>query len=176
MRLPWRRNPVPDEVRGAVQLLPGEQVVAADRADEGYVVVSDRALHLLLPSDPHSPADGLQDVRIGWELVDRASWNPPALELQLRRSAASAPQQLVVELDHRSDLPAVVRDRVTASIVVNERIELERSWVRVVARRIFDTGELTWRLLPGPGADMADPTVGAAVEGRLEELRSQWEM
>lgn len=176
MRLPWRKNPVPDEVRSAVQLRPGELVVAAERTEDGFVVVSDRAMHLLIRAESDPAAGGLEDVRIGWDLVDRASWNPPVLELELRRTAESAPQPFVLELDHRSDLPAVVRDRVTASIVVNERIEMEHSWVRVVARRIFDTGELQWRLLPGPGVDTGDPRIVAAIDGRLEELRSQWEV
>ena len=130
------------------------------------------ALHLLLTVSD----EDRQDLRIGWDLVDNVTWSPPALALELRRDRDSAPEQLVLEIDQRSNLPAVVRNRVMDSIVVNDKIEYGRSWIRIIARKIFETGELEWRVVPGPGLDPASPDVADAIDTQLRQARLQWEM
>ncbi len=176
MRLPWQREKVPAQIREALELAPGERVVAAAQTeDDGYAVASDRALHLVLPADP--VADGqMTVVRIRWDLIDNASWSPPALMVELRRFVDAPPERVVLELDRRSEVPAVVRDRVTASIVVNNKVDLGRSWIRVMARRNYDSEVLEWRLQHGPGIDPADPATQALIAEQLDQIRSQWEV
>ena len=88
----------------------------------------------------------------------------------------AAPEQLALDMDQRADLPAVVRNRVTDSIVVNDKIEYGRSWIRIIARKIFETQEVEWRVVPGPGLDASAPDVADAIELHLHQARSQWEM
>ena len=173
MRLPWSRPALPDDVKTAVNLNRGELVRAAvGIQDDGYAVATDQALHLLLSEGDSE----WQDHRIRWDLIDNVTWSPPALALELRRDTDASAERVVLEFDHRSDLPAVVRNRVTDSIVVNNQIDVGRSWVRVVARRVFETGEMQWRVVPGPGIDPTQPEVAAAIEEALREAREQWQM
>ena len=173
MRLPWSRPPLPDDVKTAVQLQRGEIVRAAvEVQDGGYAVATDQALHLLLPQEDEQ----WRDHRVRWDLIDNVNWSPPALALDMRRDTESAAETIVLEFDHRSDMPAVVRNRVTDSIVVNNQIDVGRSWVRVVARRVFETGDMDWRVVPGPGVDPQKPEVAAAIETALRDARSQWQM
>ena len=173
MRLPWTREKIPDHIRESVEFAPGEIVRAAGHVqDAGYAVATDMALHLLLTVSD----EDRQDLRIGWDLVDNVTWSPPALALELRRDRDSASEQLVLEIDQRSNLPAVVRNRVMDSIVVNDKIEYGRSWIRIIARKIFETGELEWRVVPGPGLDPASPDVADAIDTQLRQARLQWEM
>ena len=173
MRLPWSREKIPEYIRDAVDLTLGERVRAAvEIQDGGYAVATDMALHLLLAV----PEADRQDLRIRWDLIDNVTWSPPTLVLELRRDRDAAPEQLALDMDQRADLPAVVRNRVTDSIVVNDKIEYGRSWIRIIARKIFETQEVEWRVVPGPGLDASAPDVADAIELHLHQARSQWEM
>jgi hypothetical protein len=175
MRLPFQRAKVPVDVRSLLDLHPGERVLAADRDESGgYLVTTDRAVHVLPAAEPGGPP--VEAVRLRWDLVDLATWNPPLLMLEVRRGADDPVQRLVIALEPRSGLPAVVRDRVTGSIVVNERHEAGSGWFRILARRNSDSGALEWRVQPGPGVNPRDPAVASAIESQLQRIRGQWEV
>jgi len=175
MRLPFRREKVPADVRSSLDLRPGERVIAADLDESGaHLIATDRALHLVPAVDAdQAPAPA---IRLRWDLVDLATWNPPVLLLEVRPSADDPVERLVVALEARSGLPAVVRDRVTGSIVVNERHEAGTGWFRILARRNYDSGSLEWRVQPGPGLDPRDPVVAASITSHLQRIRGQWEV
>lgn len=165
MRWGGRRQRVPDEVRAVVPLAPSERVLAAARSTEAtYLVASDRALYSVT---------GPAATRWRWDLVDRAVWDPPMLQLDVRPDEQSAPVRKVCPVDQRGELPAVVRDRVENSIVVNSRIEVTGGYARVLARRNTDTGRLQWRVVFGPGVDPSDQDVQAAAQAELADLRSR---
>lgn len=167
MRLPWRRQALPAEVRSAVELRPGERVLSACRSgDVAHLVATDRALYVV--------TDG-QAVRWRWDLIDHARWEPPDLTVDVRPDADAAPTRHVLAADPASDVPAVVRDRVTTSIVVNSSVVVPGGTVRVVARRNSDDGGFEWRLVPTSGVALDNPSVAGPVEAELRSLRAQYE-
>lgn len=167
MKLLRRRERVPDEVRAAVPLLPGERILSVCLSGEvGYLVASDHALYRVeLPAVE----------RLRWDLIDRAAWDPPTFDIRIRDSdgEGSGTQRRVWPADQNGDLPAVVRDRVTGSILTNAAITVPGGRARIVARRNADTGEVRWQVEFGPGVDPADPAVAQAAERELTDLRSR---
>lgn len=165
MKPRWRRDKVPDEVKQALVLQPGERVMSVCRSDGAcFLAATDRALYRVTP--PTSQ-------RLRWDLIDHAAWQPPLLVLQVRDGDDDTLTALTWQADQDGDLPAVVRDRVTSSILVNSRIAVPGGTARVVARRNADTGQLQWRLVFGAGVDANDPQVQQATEAELVDLRSR---
>lgn len=165
MRFRFGRPRVPDEVRAAIALHPAERVLSATHsAGDTYLVASNRALYVVTPP---------QATRLRWDLVDLAVWEPPALALRVRPDEQSPPESRSYPVDRTGDLPAVVRDRVENSIIVNSRVDVTGGHARVVARRHADTGVLRWRVVFGEGVDPTDPQVQAAAAAELADLRAR---
>ena len=159
-----RREKVPDEVRDAVSFSDGERVLAWCRSGEsGYLVASDRAFYVVSPPESQ---------RTRWDLVDRAAWKPPFLTVSVYDPGSDSVQTRALAADPDSELPSVVRDRVTRTILVNNRIDVPGGHARVVGRRDSDDGSLWWRVVHSTGVDRDDPEVKRAVESELAELRS----
>ena len=166
-RWPWRRQTVPDQVKAALDLRPGERVLAACRSGEtDHLVATDRALYAVT---------GARTTRWRWDLIDQARWQPPDLVVDVRSDSESTVQRRTLPADPQGDLPAVVRDRVTNSIVVNNAVAVPGGTVRVVARRNSDDGCFEWRTVPGGSVSLADPAVAQAVDAELRSLRAQFE-
>lgn len=165
MRLKWRRERVPDEVKDAVQLQRGEQMLSVCASDDGaYLAASDRALYRVAAPSVE---------RLRWDQVDRAVWEPPYLQLTAREDDTGRVAHLVWQADQTGDLPAVVRERVTGSILVNSQVPVSGGSAQVIARRHSDTGVVGWRIVFGAGVDAQDPAVQAAADAELTDLRSR---
>ncbi len=161
-----RRQKVPAEVRAAVPLARGERVLAACRSgdDGAHLVASDRALYVV----------GVAGVRRWrWDLIDRAGWQPPLLLLTAREQDDGPLHSEDLPADPDSAVPAVVRERVTNSILINNRVDVPGGSARLVARRDSDTGELRWRVVFGSGVTEDDPRVQQRVAAELADLRSR---
>ena len=164
MKLKWRRERVPDEVKQAVSLAPGEQMLSVCASDGStYLAASDRALYRVDPP---------QVERLRWDTVDRAVWEPPHLHLRVRDDDGEVTSR-VWQVDQTGDLPAVVRERVTGSILVNSKLDVPGGTAQVLARRNSDTGKVEWRVVFGRGVDPHDPSVRSAAEAELTDLRSR---
>lgn len=164
MRLRWRRERVPDEVKQTVKLQRGEQMLSVCSSDgTGYLAASDRALYRVTPPSAQ---------RLRWDLIDRAVWEPPRLRLEVRDDQTGEVAALVWEADQTADLPAVVRERVTGTILVNSQVPVPGGSAQVIARRHSDTGAVQWRIVFGAGVDAQDPAVHAAADAELADLRS----
>ena len=177
MRTPWRRQRVPSGVREATDILPGERVLATARSRESaYLVATSAALSLVTPNPSSDDDSFLLAWRIRWDQIDNARWEAPDLTMTVRGDGlaeADAPRQIRTEVDKIADLPAVVRDRVSESILVSEQIPVEGGSVRAVARRHSATGETTWRITTGTGINLNDPGVREQAEEGLAVLRSR---
>ncbi|TAK68959.1 MAG: hypothetical protein EPO13_09375 [Actinomycetota bacterium] len=167
MRL--RRRAVPEPVRHRDSLLPGERVLAwatlprAGRA-RSYAVATQRALH----------AEVLPTGRVPWDAVVRASWDEPWLDV-LVDVAGAGRRRVRLELTEPGEVPVVVRERVNASIVVAQRVELrDNAGARLVGRRGSDDGVLRWDVVFDAGLDPQDPMLRDLAEAALAELRSGW--
>jgi hypothetical protein len=144
-------NRTPAEVREAV--VPPDRALTYAAGPDGYVIATDRALYM-------------GGARLPWFQVDRAMWDEEGLT--------------VVTTDGRSHrallpepgrIPEAVRERVTASIVVNQYAPLDaRGGVLLVARKT-DEDQLVWEFVFDPGLDPTDPGLRALAEQALEETR-----
>jgi hypothetical protein len=159
----WRRSSLDPEVKDQLELRPREKVLAW--VDDGFgraVVASETALHLQRTPPSYS--------RFGWEQVERASYDSGTLTVVLVPEQGSA--ALRIPVGDERELPVVVRDRVTATVVVNRFVPLRGdAGVRIVGRRRED-GQVQWRSELDPGlAD--DPGARQEAAHALEEVRAE---
>lgn len=148
---------------------PGERILAWAPAAGGAapVIASDRALYL-----PAEGADlgGGEATRLPWEAIVHAVWEEPYLVVDATGGGVSRAWRIALAEPRR--VPEVVRERVMASIVVSERIELtDDAGARVVGRREGMGDRITWTITFDPGLDPADPALREAAQHGLEELR-----
>ncbi len=158
---------LPPEVRRSLDLARGERILAGapGEAPGAVLVATDRALRgrgwptvLAVPD------------RLAWHAILRASWEEPTLEIVPLGRGASV---IRLDLADPGTLPAAVRDRVTASVVAQERLELSGSrGARAVARRDSDTGEVRWSVTFDAGLDPTDPALRAEADAALARMRS----
>lgn len=155
-----RRRPVPDAVK-AVRLPPGERRTSWAVTPTGEpVVATDTAV--LLPSG----------VRLDWPQIAKATWTPPRLTLVEVAEVDGAGAKHVVELTDDSELPAVVRNRVTASVAWSSHSKLAPAGgVRVVGRTFPGADALQWQLVYDTDTDAGDPLIRAQAEQLLNGAR-----
>lgn len=158
---------LPGTVVAMLRIEPGEKIVAWGAAAPGDVTqtvvaaATDRALYLQSTGE-----------RLPWDTIAKASWEEPVLELVVSDDASQPPRLVVVELDDARDLPAAIHDRVTASVVVSERVDLGGgAGALMVARRASDTDAIRWTVVFDRGLDPADPALRASADEALARLR-----
>jgi hypothetical protein len=165
--VPGRRGKVvlADEVRTMLGLQTGERVLAvATDADGRVVVATDRDLLL----QRHPP----EYDRIGWETVDKATFDGGVLRV-VGVDADGRPFRLRVPLAETGELPQVVRDRVTSSIVLSQHVPLQgERGVRVAARRRTGDPLLRWRYRFDDGLE-ATPELVAEADAAMAVVRRE---
>lgn len=152
----------PAEVRARV---PGERVLAWMPSGASYAVATEEAFVL-----PEGENAGL---RVPWDLVLRTVWEPDAVEITAQESAGGRPVVHRVHIGGEPGvLPQVVRERVTASIVVQHHAELvDGRGARFVARRVAGSTDLRWTVVFDAGLDPSDPALRRAADEALTALR-----
>jgi hypothetical protein len=175
MKIPWRKPKAPSGVRAAVTLVGDERVYISAPSHEGqYVVASSAALYLVQPTQ--TEGQYAVDWRVRWDQIDLAKWQPPLLKMQVRApgvTSGPATELINVMIDQATELPAVVRDRVDQSFVVNEEIPVGEGTARVVARTHSDSGQTIWRVIMGAGVDPEDDFARLEAAAGLAQLRSK---
>ena len=151
---PTRRERPPADVA------PGERVLAWCRAADGEVLAGTRdALHL-------------PEVRIPWEEVQAAEWDSDDDLLVVSEVGTWGEERPVhsFSIDDPGRLLELVRERVTASVVLQRHVPLDRRrGLRVVARRApHGNGPIRWIHEYDEGVDPDDPEVRAAARDALE--------
>lgn len=149
---------------------PGERLLAWATDTEGEVVGGTRdALYLTEPD--RTP------VRVPWEQVEVADWDRDTSVLTVSEVGTwgQPRRQHRVIIDEPGRLLELVRERVTASIVLQRHVAVRgRRGVRVIARRApHSHGEIAWFLEYDAGVEPDDPTVRAAVEEALTAARGE---
>jgi hypothetical protein len=87
-------------------------------------------------------------------------------------SAGRLQRPLRLRIDASRDLPPAVHDRVTASVVISERVDLgDGATALLVARRDSDDGSIGWSVVFDAGLDPADPDLRRAADAALEQYR-----
>jgi hypothetical protein len=109
----------------------------------------------------------VRDRRVPWEQVHDASWDQDSSILTVTEMG---PERLVHRLavDNPVRLLQLVRERVTASVVLERVVPLPRGTARVVARRAGGGArEITWFVEYDAVADPEDPAAIALVRAAL---------
>lgn len=134
----------------------------APTGDGSHVVATDRALHL--------PGG----VRIAWERVEHAEWRSGGLHVRETAPRGEAVPEHHVRVEEPRTLPEVVRERVSASIVVNQYVHLDaKRGLRIVGRRRPDADVVAWSLVFDGSLDPTDPDVRARAERLLADVQRQ---
>ena len=110
-----------------------------------------------------------------WEQVLRADWDEETETLQVERvedyGQPMTPYSFV--LPQPGSLLALVRERVTASVVLQRRVDLaRRRGFTVIGRRApAGGGEVTWAYEFDRGVDPQDPAVMAVADQALRDAQ-----
>ena len=145
---------------------PGERLLTWGTGAAGQVLASNRAIYL--PSTGDFAAAGW--TRLAWTSVDRATWEEPEVVIEGRLEGSA--RRWRVRLSDAGRLPEVIRERVTASIVISEHVELvDGGGARIVGRRTDGDTAVEWSVTFDPGLDPQDPALRAAAVTALADLR-----
>ena len=143
-------DPLPDGV--VLPLGRGDRVLTWGRVDDDrYAVATNLALYVTAPTPD-------EVERYNWHDIDRAVWSADG-SLTVDTVAG---ERVVLRLREPRGVPAAVRERVNASVVVSERHRLaadDDRGLRVVARRDPGTGRLVWSAVLDDGLDGDDPAI-----------------
>lgn len=155
-----RRLETPGPVR---ELLPSDERLLAWGSTLGgaFVVASNRALYL---------PDVGGATRVPYETVQTASWDDPVLNVVL---VGEDGRHRLVRLEETGDLPAVVRERVTSTVLVTERVALSgAAGALVVARRPPESDDVLWQVVFDAGLDAGDPRLRADAADAVARVRA----
>jgi hypothetical protein len=157
-----RRATTPDVAVG-----PGERVLAWCRTVDDRVLAGTRDALYVDEAGDHT--------RIPWEQVEAADWDrdTDVLRISLVGSWGEQRVEHAVALAEPGRLLELVRERVTASVVVQRHVPLEgRRGVRVIGRRApRGHAPIEWFYEYDEGVDPDDPTVHAAALDALVAAR-----
>ena len=152
---------------GDTSLGRGERLLTWGRDDTTGAVVG-ASNHRLYAVSP----DGEVVLDRPWHLVDAGSWSHDAFLLTVTWVDRQRPAQWV--LKEATLLPETLRERVQASVVIAQKLDLgERRSARVVIRQDLASGELVEQVVLGRGVRPGDPGVGEATGAALADLREQ---
>jgi hypothetical protein len=160
---------VPAEVVERAGLGKGDKVLASASTTDGSWLLGTRdALVIVEP---------VETVRLPWQLVESADWDRDEDRLRVAEVGDFGRPRPVHAFTVREPgrLLEMVRERVTASVVVQRRVEvLGRRGLVVVARRPpRGDGEITWAFEFDAGVDPADPTVRKAADRALRAAQDE---
>ncbi|MET0999023.1 MAG: hypothetical protein ABWX73_09940 [Marmoricola sp.] len=169
MKLFERRGGVPADVLERAGLPRGEKLLAHAPAADGSWVIGTRGLLVLVPADAPSRL-------IPWEQVEDASWDQESSRLTVTEIGTYGEQRPahVFEMDDPALLLQLVRERVTASIVLQRWVRVRgKQGLTVIGRRSPVGGPVAWMVAYDPALEPADPEVAEAADAALAAARAE---
>jgi hypothetical protein len=170
-RNPFRRSTdVPADVLARVTLHRGEKVLAGTpTTDSTWLLGTRDALHVV-PAGGSGVAEQAA-TRLPWESIERADWDREEERLvvsEVGEFGRVRPQHEFA-VSEPGLLLELVRERVTASVVLQRRVLTEgKRGLRVIGRRApAGDGQVFWAYEFDAGVDPEDPVVMAAAESGL---------
>lgn len=168
----WGRTaPAPADVVARAGLSRGEKVLAGARSANGTWVLGTRDALVLLPGE-----EAAGPTRITWEQVQAADWSRDDDRLRVSEVGEFGRPRPVHEvvLDEPELLLQLVRERVTASVVLQRRVEVaDGRGLTVVARRPPRGDDVAWAYELDPGLDPDDPAVRAAADAGIRSAAEE---
>lgn len=168
MRRPFARDTVaPAEVVARAEL-GGEKVLAATEARDGTWLLATRSSLVIVSSRVVEPVETPRVVAIPWQQVESADWSRDDDRLRVSEVGEYGEPRPVHELhlDDPGKLLPMVRERVTASVVLQRRVVVrDKQGLFVVARRAPNgASAITWAYELDAGLDPDDPEVRRLAE------------
>lgn len=161
MRFARRKTGVPDELFAAVGGRP--DVLATARTPEGDVYAFRQLIAVPVPT-------GWQ--LIGWHLIVEGGFRPETQELWWRLLDGDSGSVRLVAPD---PMPEVFRERVTASIVMQQRVQTPAGKEAVIAaRRDLASDEVSWHVTAVGATDLSDADTRAYLAELTQELRREF--
>jgi len=182
---PLRRAPnVPADVLARVSLGRGDKVLAAAVADDGTWLLGTRDALLVVPLQPSGSASAAVEsgsAALGsvlpWQRIETVDWDRDAGRLTVAEVGdfGQVRPSYSFEIDDPGLLAQLVRERVTASVVLQRRVAVAGGkGLNVVARRApRSRGSITWAYEFDPGVDPDDPEVTQAARRGLESAAEE---
>jgi hypothetical protein len=160
---------VPADVKQRARLSRGERVLASSvTSDDTWLLGTRDALVIV---------GRVESLRVPWERVEAADWDRDSERLRVSEVGEFGRPRPVhtFTLAEPGQLLPMVRERVTASVVLQRRVQVSgRRGVMVVARRApRGDGEITWACEYDEGLDPDDPTVRLVVDEALEAAQGE---
>lgn len=145
----------------------GERVLARATGPDGLVVATTHRLRL-----PGPPGEAVE-----WSRIDNATWNGDDQVLMVTEvpgPTGRRPRHRIA-IHEPGRLVDVVREQVTASVLISRRIAVDgpRS-IRVTGRRTADGG-IVWSAELDPGIDMDDQATRQRVDDAVALVRGEVE-
>lgn len=152
------------------ELARGERVLAVgqeDGAGRWLVLTTFRLLE-------RSP-EGMTLLERPWHEVDTGTWNPDLWMLSVSFVDGLHPRQWQLKAQTGpADVPQVLRERTTATVVLMRVVDLgPRRSARVTIRKDLATRELAEQVVLGRGARTDDAALMAAIHRARDDLRTQ---
>ncbi len=156
-----------------LEVAPGERVLAWAATADGTVVAGSRDAFYAGSSTP----DARVTTRVPWEQVEAADWDTDTSVLRIREVGTwgePRPEHRF-EIEEPGRLLELVRERVTASVVLTRHVPISgRRGLRVIARRApRGDAPITWVYEFDAGVDPDDPAVRVAAETALRAARDE---
>lgn len=138
----------------------GERLLAyAFTADGDPALATDRALIFAA-------------TRLGWADIEHVTWRDNRLTV---RENGQGGATHTLDIPEPGRLTDVVYDRVTATILISRHTPLRGDLgVRVVARRVPRSTDITWQVRFDDGLDPADPDLREAADRFLADTRAAY--
>jgi hypothetical protein len=162
------RERIPADVLERAGLPRNDKVLASGVARDGTWLLGTRRVLVVVLADHR--------VVLPWESVEDASWDRDEERLRITGVGAFGRPRpsYALEMEEPAHLLQLLRERVTASIVLQRRSPVrDRLGVTVIGRRSPVGGPVTWMHAYDPGLDPEDPEVVAVADVLLEQVRSE---
>ena len=137
------------------------RALAWGRTEQANAVIA-TATGLVIAGEP--------DQVLPWHLIDHAAWEPPDLAGRSRDAQGVAGSARITLAEH-GELPPVIRQRVTRSVVASRRVLLVGDAGAVLAARRDHAGTISWTVVFDAGLDPRDPHLQQAARDALAEFR-----
>mgnify|MGYP000290575808 CR=1 FL=1 len=158
MKFFQRPEPLPGEIRSVIE--SNEYLLAWSLHSGGVLAVTDKRL---ISSDPH----GISFIL--WQDSISAKWEQPLLSVVVIKG--ESPETLAWKIDEPGLVPTAVRDRVTATIVIDRIVDIpEVGRVRFIARRT--PAGVTWSTVPESSVDGESAPIQERIREALRSLRA----
>jgi len=168
VRLFERRGGPPADVVARADLPRGEKPLAHGRSTDGSWVLGTRRFLVLLSTD--------LERTIPWEQVEDAAWDQDTSRLEVTEIGVYGEQRpaYAFEMEYPARLLQLVRERVTASIVLQRWVAVRgKQGLTVIGRRSPGGGAVTWMHAYDRGLVPDDPEVVAAADAALAAARAE---